>query len=110
MDPIFVASTLSVLSLITSGVSLYFCVRTGSLPQIQSEVRQLALDVSEVYDKLEHWTRRDRVRKLREGQEKAREKEIDEVTLPASPESAKARKAQLRAKVFGKKPRSEQLQ
>lgn len=107
MTPEFATSVCAVLALITALVSLYFVLRTGSLPEIQSTVRQLSLDVSELYDKVEHWTRRDRVRKLREGQEQARQKEIDETTLPAPTGTVKARKAQLRAKMFGRAPKSE---
>lgn len=104
MTPEFATSVCAVLALITALVSLYFCLRSGSLPEVTTQVRQLALDVTELYDKVEHWTRRDRVRKLREGQEAARQKEIDETTLPAQPANTKARKAQLRAKLFGRPP------
>lgn len=110
MTPEFATSCAAVLALITALVSLYFCLRSGSVPEIQTQVRQLAIDVTELYDKVEHWTRRDRVRKLREGQEAARQKEIDQEHLPALAGDTKTRKAQLRAKLFGRPPKSEKLQ
>lgn len=79
-------------SLVALGVSLI--VYRASPAELQSELRQLALDVTELYDKIEHWTRRERVRRLREGQEGAAAARAAEV-----PASATDRKAQLRARL-----------
>lgn len=59
-------------------------------------VRQLTLDVAELYDRVDHWQRRDRVRKLREGQEKAAAAERE---LPAA--GARITKEMLRDIAFG---------
>lgn len=76
----------SVLALISSVVSLVIHSRTGSSHQLQSAVRQLTLDVQEVFDRVEHWTRRDRVRKMRDGRESSA---AAENPLPLTPAEAK---------------------
>lgn len=78
----------SVVALVSSIVSLWLHYRTGSVRQLTSEVRQTSLDVHELFDTVEKWTRRDRVRRLREGRVE---------TEPAVPLTPADRKAQLRA-------------
>lgn len=79
----FLALAACVLALISTAVALGG--RRGN-------VRQLALDVAELYDRVDHWQRRDRVRKLRDGQEKAAQAEQQQIE-PHAPLS----KAELRA-------------
>jgi hypothetical protein len=65
----------------------------------------LSIDVTELYDKVEHWTRRDRVRKLRDGQEAAKLKQADDAPGNSGENGVKARKAALRSKLFGRTPK-----
>lgn len=87
------ACTLAGLALVTAAVSLYLHLRTGSLHELVSHVRQLDLDVHEAFDVIEKWTRRDRVRRLREGRENA-----DTPNQPERPLSPAELKAALRAR------------
>lgn len=88
---------LTVLALVAAGVSLWLSVRTGSLSELTSTVRQLSLDVSELYDRVEHWTRRERVRKLRDGQESA----LQSQALP--PRGSREYKTLLRQRLTGQR-------
>jgi hypothetical protein len=69
-----------------------------SAGEVLSQHRQLALDVQELYDKVDHWQRRERVRKMRDGQELAAKTTAAEQELPMD---AKSVKAMLREQVFG---------
>jgi hypothetical protein len=90
---LWAASTFSLLALVSSLFSLWKHYSTGSLLEIRSQVRQLDLDVHEAFDVIEKWTRRDRVRRLREGRESAGE--------PAQPLTLAQRKAELRRRSEG---------
>jgi len=75
-----------------------FCIvklqRTGSASQLQSDVRQLAIDVEELYNAVEKWTKR---RYASEAREK-----IGKVTTMEPPErGSKAYKDFLRLKQRG---------
>lgn len=84
-----VGGALLVIALVSSAVSLWLHRRAESPAELTSQVRQLGLDVSELYDKVEHWTRRERVRRFREGQG---------ADQPATPPTVADRKAALRAR------------
>lgn len=89
------ASALSLLALVSAGVSLWLTTRAASPRELTSSVRQLELDLHELFDTVEKWTRRDRVRRLREGREAAG---LDNPTTPA-PVNLAQHKAALRRKV-----------
>lgn len=76
----YAASTIALLALITAGVSLWLTVRGGSFHELRTQVRQIDLDLHELFDTVEKWTRRDRVRRLREGREAAG---AEQASLPA---------------------------
>lgn len=65
--------------------------------RLQGEIEQLRASSLELLDRVEHWMKRDRVRKLRAGQQAAQEGRGDEIE-----ENSGDRKAQLRKKVMGK--------
>lgn len=65
--------------------------------RVESELASVKASTIELYDRVEHWMKRDRVRKAREGQEPAR----DGPQEPVGGDPA-ARKADLRRKVFGR--------
>jgi len=88
---LWAASTFGLLGLISGGISLWLQHRDGSFHELRSQVRQLDLDVHEQFDVIEKWTRRDRVRRLREGREAAG-------IVADAPVSIADRKALLRAK------------
>jgi hypothetical protein len=89
------ASALSLLAMVTAGVSLWLTTRAASPRELTSSVRQLELDLHELFDTVEKWTRRDRVRRLREGREAAG---LDNPGQ-AAPVNLAAHKAALRKKV-----------
>lgn len=65
--------------------------------RLQAEIEQLRANSLELLDRVEHWMKRDRVRKLRAGQQAAQEAAGDEID-----EKPGDKKAQLRQKVYGK--------
>lgn len=74
MAPEIVLGTLSaiaVLALISAAVSLWLHLRSGSVHSLESKVNQVTLDLHDLFDTVEKWTRRDRVRRLRDGREEA---------------------------------------
>jgi hypothetical protein len=87
---IFVASAIAISALVTAGVSLWIHYRTGSLTELRSRVRQLDLDLHDLFDTVEKWTRRDRVRRLREG------RESEQTSEPTQPQTVADVKAELR--------------
>jgi hypothetical protein len=78
-----VGSTLTLIlaltALLASAVSLAVSAwvslrpRPKSPEELWSHVRQQGLDLSELYDRVDHWQRRDRVRNVREGKVRAAE-------------------------------------
>jgi hypothetical protein len=84
---LYCASTLAFVALVSAGISLWIHYRTGSLTELRSSVRQLDLDLHELFDTVEKWTRRDRVRRLREGREAS---ETPSAPQPATREDVKA--------------------
>lgn len=92
-------------ALVSLAVSAWVSLRPrpDSPAELLSTVRQLSLDVTELYDKVEHWQRRDRVRRLREGQEKAAaDPELADLGgQRAHDVDGALSKAQLRELVFG---------
>ena len=67
----FWVGALCLLAMVSGVGSLWFSVRAGSTTTLRGQVRQLDLDLHELYDVVEKWTRRDRVRRFRDGQEAA---------------------------------------
>lgn len=57
----------TVIALVTAIVSLWLHLRGESVHQLQSQVRQLALDLEDVYDTVEKWSHRQQVRNMRAG-------------------------------------------
>lgn len=55
------------LAVVSSIVSLWLHVRTGSFHDLQTQVRALARDVEDLYDAVEKWGNREKVRNLRAG-------------------------------------------
>lgn len=74
METLFwIGLSLSLVAIVSSVVSLWQVYRDGSFHELRSLVRQIDLDLHELFDTVEKWTRRDRVRRLREGREAAGE-------------------------------------
>lgn len=61
----------TILALITSTISLWLHFRTGSVHELNTQVRQLALDLDDVYDTVEKWSHRQAVRNMRAGKQAA---------------------------------------
>jgi len=57
---------LAVSALVLSGVSLMLHRKGGSAVDLAHRVHTLELDLNELFDRVDHWQRRDRVRRLRE--------------------------------------------
>lgn len=91
MSPLFWVGVLAATALVSALVSVALTLWAGSTFQLRSEVRQLSIDVTELFDKVEHWRGRDAVRRMRAGQEAA-------AAVPAAL-SPQEHKAQLRAKL-----------
>lgn len=62
---------LTVLALVAAGVSLWMHLRIGSLHELQSQIRSTTGDMAELFDLFEKWTKRERVRRLRDSREEA---------------------------------------
>lgn len=86
---LIVATSLSVIAAIFSVLSLALHYRARNE---HPDVASLRAEVMDVLDKVEHWIKRDRVRRLRASKEDPAE------PLPQSPAD---RKAALRQRVFG---------
>jgi len=86
---------LTVMNLLCTVFLIVRAYRTGSIDSLQSNVRQLAIDVEELYGAVEKWTKR---RYAAEARAK-----IGESAVPAAPNPADkgAYKAYLRAKAKG---------
>lgn len=65
--------------------------------RLMAEIEQLRSAQLDILDRVEHWMKRDRVRRARQGAEAARGGAEDEIDAPAGD-----RKAQLRQKFYGK--------
>lgn len=62
-------ATLAVLSAVISAISLMAVMKLRQQPlptEVLKMVHTLASDVQDLYDRVDHWQRRDRVRNLRE--------------------------------------------
>lgn len=103
-----IATSLSVLSLGVAALALAaHWIRGKQHPDVAPVSRalnELQLSHADLVDKVAHWQRRDRTRRLRESQSD----DLDSSHTPASPEivDPKAAKAALRARVFGVKSAS----
>lgn len=87
---LILATSLSAVSLGCAVVSLALhYARRNEHP----DVTQLRTDVLDVLDKVEHWIKRDRVRRLRQGQEDAAAAELPQG--PATKDQLRARLRQL---------------
>lgn len=75
VDAAFAAVAISLAALVVAGISLIVSLRAARISPAEtlSEVRKVQLDVAELFDKVDHWTRRDRVRNVREGKTRAAE-------------------------------------
>lgn len=73
----------TLLALVTAIVSLVIQLRGESIHTLTTQVRQLALDVEDVYDRLEKWTHRSQVRAMREGKQQATAMSVPQ---PGTPE------------------------
>lgn len=58
---------LTILALISAAISIVLHFRGGSFHELRTEVRQLSTDVENLYDSVERWTHRQRVRNMRDG-------------------------------------------
>jgi len=56
-----------ILVAVSSIVSLWLHLRAGSFHSLQTQVRALARDVEDLYDAVEKWGNREKVRNLRAG-------------------------------------------
>ena len=90
------ATCISVFALLIAGLSLVFHWARGQehpdVSEVRKQIQEISLAHADLVDKVTHWQRRDRVRKLRESHEKSPEE------MPSDP---KALKANLRSAVFG---------
>lgn len=84
-------------SLISLGLSLTVALRprVKTTEELQSVLRQQQVDLSELFDRVEHWVRRDRVRNLRDGKERKAVTEAEE-QLPLAVGPDGLTKSQLR--------------
>jgi len=58
---------LGLVAVALAGVSLALHWRAGTATALVPRVHALESDLNDLYDRVEHWQRRDRVRRLREG-------------------------------------------
>jgi len=65
--------------------------------RVDNEIQGIRTSILELFDRVEHWMKRDRVRKLRESQE-AKPEGQGETEAPARPET----KAELRRRLLGR--------
>ena len=84
-------AALALLALGCAAVSLYFRAQPPEFHSLLTQVRGLDSDLSELSDKVNHWMRRDAVRRARAGRE--------EPEAPAIPASRNDRKAEIRARL-----------
>jgi len=84
---------LTVLELCAIAFLLVKTSRSGSPEQLQSAVRQLSVDVEELYGAVEKWTKRRYAAEARS--------RIGEASAPAAPMTMAEKKALLRAKARG---------
>lgn len=61
--------------------------------QVRAEITHVRTEIADILDRFEHWTKRERVRRLRAGREEAAQEPAPQA--PADPKSA------LRSRVFG---------
>lgn len=92
-----VATCISVFAILIAGLSLLLHWARGKehpdVAPVARSLQELTLAHADLVDKVAHWQRRDRVRKLRASHE--------EGTEEAAPTDPKALKASLRRQVFG---------
>jgi len=98
---LLLTATFSALAFGISTVSLLIHWKRPQLhpetTRLQAEIEQLRANNLELLDRVEHWMKRDRVRKLRAGAEAAQD------NAQGEPEAQTGdRKAQLRKKVYGR--------
>lgn len=88
MNFLFVTSALATLSLVTATVTLLVNLKTAArirpLAELETQVSQLSIQVSDLADFTERRERRERVRRLRDGREAAT------AEAPQTPEQLKA--------------------
>jgi len=79
------------------GISIVSLILHWKRPEQSPETARVDADLQavrtahlELLDKVEHWMKRDRVRKAREGREKASEAVSDDIPADASPKDIKA--------------------
>lgn len=94
----YVALALSVVALCFGTVSLVAHWLRG---KEHPDVTTLRAEVLDMLDKVEHWMKRDRIRKLRESHEPPTEEAAPGQELPAA--DPKVAKALLRAQIFGRR-------
>lgn len=82
---------LALIAVAIAGVSLAFRRDPPEVAALSSQLRALDSDVSELADRVNHWMRRDAVRRARSGR--------DEAEAPPVPATLADHKAALRAKV-----------
>ena len=91
-----VATSVAVFALLISGLSLCLHWARGQehpdVSEVRKQTQELSLAHADLVDKVTHWQRRDRVRKLRESREQPQEEAFTD---------PKALKADLRSRVFG---------
>lgn len=92
------ASVIALLALVSSAISVAVALRLKVESELRTTVRQLVTDMHELFDVVEKWTRRDRVRRLREGRENAG---LDVPAVPQGPVSKEQLRAMVRARNGG---------
>jgi len=85
---LFLTLGASLMALVIAIVSLAFQLRAGSVHELQSKVRSIDADVTDLAERLNTWQRRDSVRKARDAKE----------PMPVEIPSLGDRKSQLRAR------------
>ena len=86
-------AALALLALGCAVVSLYFRAVPPELHNVTTQVRSLDSDLSELSDKVNHWMRRDAVRRARAGREEG------DAGASSSPATPMTRKQELRARI-----------
>jgi len=86
---------LSLAALCISGVTLHLQRKAGSSYDVGQRVHALESDLNDLYDRVEHWQRRDRTRRLREAGP------IEQIQPPGPPRGTPEYKHELRKRVRG---------
>lgn len=99
-----ISASLSAIALGSSAVSLalHWAKRDEhpDVAQVRAEITHIRTEISDLLDRFEHWTRRDRTRKLRAAREQDQTNVPDRDATASAANGADAKSA-LRRRVFG---------